>query len=213
MSSALIHEEFVSYQGTGHLLGLRQYFVRFAGCSVVDCPIRRVCDEPQAILRARGLPSRPRAIVERALDAVGSGGWIHLTGGEPTDQAEALAEVARLAQANGLRVHLQTSGVRPIEFQFDWLTVSPKTSAADLAQRYGHELVVIYDSQTADELREYEALRFFYYYLAPQDRRRDGLLLPRRALLDSLADRDRQRHHNAGEWLLTTQAHKSWGIA
>jgi organic radical activating enzyme len=212
---ALVLEQFTSYQGTGHLLGVRQSFVRLAGCSVKTCPIRRYCDEPRALKRTRGALRSARSIVEAALEEVGEGGWLHVTGGEPTDQVDALSELCQVAHANGLRVHLQTSGVRAIEFPFDWLTVSPKVSADKLAQRYGHELVVVYDGQDAEELREFEQLRFWYHYLVPLDQRGAASVTPKRTTLERLSEgrRSRERHHNAGPWMLTVQAHKLWGMA
>ena len=46
-----VSDTFTTYQGTGHLLGMRQHFVRFAGCGVAECPIRDQCDEPSALTR------------------------------------------------------------------------------------------------------------------------------------------------------------------
>lgn len=42
---------FRSIQGEGHFVGEVMTFVRFAGCSVLKCSIRSVCDEaPVAVL-------------------------------------------------------------------------------------------------------------------------------------------------------------------
>jgi organic radical activating enzyme len=211
----LILEQFTSYQGTGHLLGVRQHFVRFAGCSLKGCPIRNYCDEPRALGTQRGIRRSPRSIVEPALEEVGEGGWLHITGGEPTDQMDELSDLCRVAHANGLRIHIQTAGIRAIEFPFDWLTVSPKTSAHKLRQRYGHELVMVYNGQALEDLQEFESLRFWYHYLVPLDERGASSVMPKAQLLDELAElrAAHGRHHNAGPWMLTVQAHKLWGMA
>jgi organic radical activating enzyme len=136
-----LSDEFVTYQGTGHLIGTQQYFVRFAGCSVASCPIRTECDEPLSLTRHAAKRVGIAEIVERALASVGPRGWLHITGGEPTDQSDALQELSKLARKRGLFVHLQTSGARRVPIQWDWLTVSPKQEMPE--QRFGQEMIVI----------------------------------------------------------------------
>jgi len=60
------------------------------------------------------------------LQSVGSGGWLHITGGEPLEQ-EATSILSEVAITKGLRVHIQTSG----SIAANWVsgcytTVSPK---------------------------------------------------------------------------------------
>lgn len=164
----MIHvaDEFVAFQGTGHLSGVRQYFVRFAGCSV-KCPIRSECDEPAALTRRGATSTAPALIVARAIETVGPRGWLHITGGEPTDQAEGLQLLVMAARDAGLYVHVQSSGVRRVPVQWDWLTISPKVN--EPAQTFGQEMVVIDDGTvTAERLRELRASTSFWcYYLCP----------------------------------------------
>jgi organic radical activating enzyme len=162
-----VRDEFTSYQGTGHLIGTRQYFVRFAGCSVASCPIRKECDEPDALTRRGAAEVEVEAVVERALASVGRSGWLHITGGEPTDQGDGLQELVKLARKRGLYVHLQTSGIRRVPIQWDWLTVSPKQDIPE--QTFGQELVLI---DTGDLSRErmqrlVASTSFWCYYLCP----------------------------------------------
>jgi organic radical activating enzyme len=162
-----LQDEFVSYQGTGHLIGTRQYFVRFAGCSVAECPIRQQCDEPAALTRRNANTTDVDEVVERAMASVGRSGWLHITGGEPTDQSDGLQELAKLARKRGLYVHLQTSGVRRVPIQWDWLTVSPKQELPE--QKFGQEMVVIDDGALQPErMRKLvDSTSFWSYYLCP----------------------------------------------
>ena len=208
-----------TFQGSGHLLGVRQFFVRFAGCSVKQCPIRRNCDEQFSLNKQNGTRVAVREVIDRALEEVGVGGWLHVTGGEPTDQYEGLEALLQEAQNERLKVHLQTSGTRAAEMPFDWITVSPKVPPRKLEQTFGHEMILVYDGQTPELLLEYsEATRFWYYYLQPKwedDGQKDVELLAKTvfgALSLQLSASEGARHYNSGEWLLTIQAHKFWGM-
>lgn len=199
IGQAWVADEFLTFQGTGHLVGTRQYFVRFAGCGVVECPIRKQCDEPAALTRKTALATDIQDIVQRAVDAVGTRGWLHITGGEPTDQSDALQELTKQARRAGLYVHLQTSGVRRVPIQWDWLTVSPKLMIPE--QRFGQELVVIDDGKLdlARMARLVQETSFWSYYLSPLWGR-DLSATAKLAL-------------QAGEpWAITSQMHKLGGF-
>ena len=90
MSTVFISEQFTTIQGTGVMSGESQYFVRFAGCSVVSCPIRAVCDQPESL---NGKHGSHVLIDEIELAALKSSRWLHVTGGEPCDQPGALGSV------------------------------------------------------------------------------------------------------------------------
>ena len=197
----MIHilDTFTTYQGTGHLLGTRQHFIRFAGCSVAHCPIREQCDEPRALTRAQAQQVDPKELVLDAVAAVGERGWLHITGGEPTDQSDGLQELVQHARKVGLYVHLQTSGIRRVPIQWDWLTVSPKIRQP--LQTFGQELIVVDDGTvTVEWLHELVATtKFWTYYLLP---------LWGRPMQDTVALAQR-----AGDpWMLTCQLHKIGGF-
>jgi len=192
-------ESFTSFQGTGHLLGTRMHFVRFAGCSVAQCPIREQCDEPDALTRRGSFRRTAEDLVSEAVEAVGERGWLHITGGEPTDQPEGLQELVRLARERGLYVHVQSSGIRRVPVQWDWLTVSPK--AVEPLQTFGQELVVIDDGTVTVERLWHlaESTKFWCYYLCPVWGR-------------DMAETATLAHDAGGPWALTLQAHKVGGF-
>lgn len=197
-------EKFLSIQGEGHLTGKPMFFIRFAGCNVRSCPMHptqaNLCDTDwsmKAVLDQKGIEELAR----EARTMVGPHGWVSLTGGEPTDQMDALCYLVGELRALNLQVNIQTSGVRLIPCPWDWLTVSPKTSLDKLAQRFGQELKLVYDGQPDAEVRAWkDGTKFWNYYLMPLDR--GG----KRNTYDTI---------NAvlrNGWELTTQAHKWWGV-
>lgn len=165
-------ETFTSVQGEGCLTGKRMFFIRFGGCSVSICPLHPshggLCDENW---RSRSVIKDPEGfdhLVYSAADQIECGGWVCITGGEPTDQPDALAYLTSELQRRGLRVNIQTSGTRLVQSAWDWLTVSPKCRPDALAQTHGNELKLVYMGQSMDELAEYqEATRFWHYQLQP----------------------------------------------
>jgi len=106
-------------------------------------------------------------VLAAATQAVGPRGWLHITGGEPTDQPNDLQELVKQARAAGLYVHVQTSGIRRMPVQWDWLTVSPKVEQP--LQTFGQEMIVIDDGNIEaawlHDLRS--STSFWSYYLCP----------------------------------------------
>jgi len=127
---------FRSLQGEGHFVGYPMTFIRLAGCSVLGCSIRPECDEaPWKANQSFGADE----LVEQCR-LLAPDGIVCITGGEPTDH-DLIPLVSALKSA-GFRIHLETSGVRPVTgAPLEWLTVSPKT--ADYMQREGHTLKVV----------------------------------------------------------------------
>lgn len=163
-----IVDEFVTVQGTGHLVGVPQYFVRLAGCSVYSCPIRKECDERGALNPRAGEFVDPDELAKRATRRMGQGGWLHITGGEPFDQLEGLSRLSITAQRLGLRIHYQTSGTRKVDLPWDWITVSPKCETEDLQLKFGQEVVLVDRGHSLEELDSLvKQTRFWFYYLQP----------------------------------------------
>ncbi len=199
-----VSELFLSVQGEGRLTGTPMYFIRAQGCAV-KCPIREVCDQPESLPFKAGTTYTPAELATRAFTAVGSEGWVCLTGGEPLEQRD-FAQVVEACRAHGLRVNLQTSGLYASDVQLDWATVSPKAAPPEIAYKCPHELKVIYTGQTVDSLASYyTAISAQTYFLQPCWR--DGKS-NQTATLDMVYALNR-----AGQrWSFSAQWHKYLGV-
>lgn len=125
---AHLSELFSSFQGEGPLVGVRQLFLRLAGCPV-RCPY---CDQPEALTRtqewrvedtpgARDFRQLPNPVgadallehVRRLERPAGLHHSLSVTGGEPLLQHRFLAEFLPEARRVVDRVYLNTSGLVP----------------------------------------------------------------------------------------------------
>jgi len=118
-----IAEMFCSIQGEGLCVGERQVFLRMAGCELecswCDTPASktrrsewRIHDGPTP--RSRTNPVTVREAVEETLSLLHKHApvrTVSITGGEPLEQSEFVAEVARLLKHEHVRIYLETSGV------------------------------------------------------------------------------------------------------
>ena len=155
----------LTIQGTGRLMGTPQWFIRLAGCSIGECPIRKQCDEQDSLSFTKGDEMSLDGIVEQAKPF----GWLHITGGEPADHPETLKDLARLCVRAGVKTHIQTSGMRELPCDFDFVTVSPKCLPSKLLVRdWGDECCVVYTGQDVSTVASYYLLcRFQHHYLVP----------------------------------------------
>jgi organic radical activating enzyme len=53
-----INEIFAGIEGEGHSVGTPCIRVRFQGCSVTTCKLRKLCDQPEAIPAEGGTAAR-----------------------------------------------------------------------------------------------------------------------------------------------------------
>jgi organic radical activating enzyme len=132
---AYLSEIFSSIQGEGLLVGLRQIFVRFSGCSLTcnycDTPESRVQSSEYKIqgsgVRGQGSENQNITIVpnpvspEKLTEIVNSFQThqnlhhsISLTGGEPLEQAGFLKEwLPKIRKSSNLKIYLETNGLLP----------------------------------------------------------------------------------------------------
>jgi 7-carboxy-7-deazaguanine synthase len=196
-------ETFTSLQGEGSEMGVPMHFVRLAGCSAVSCPLHPgkggACDTDWSMKSAR--------TAEEIMSEVPFGvHWLSITGGEPTDQMAGIEELTRLAHRRGMRVNLQTSGIREVSEIFDWLTVSPKAGPCDLKQEHGHELKLVYTGQDFGVLRSFvHFTRFHRYYLQP-------LWVDGKCNAAETAEAVMKAASLGLPWRLTMQMHKYAGV-
>ena len=207
---AWVSEYYTTIQGTGVHAGELQFFVRFAGCSVLSCPIRGICDQPESLERGHAAKVEIESLVKMG---AAESKWIHLTGGEPLDQPKAVFELLEWADQAGTRVHIHTSGTRKLPCECHFLSISPKCRAADLAQWSADEVIIVYDPKTMsmEYLMEYhEKCNADYFWLQPawDD---SGAENPRRyrdvfEMVQRLFKEGRQR------WRVGSQLHKHMGL-
>lgn len=201
-------EPFATFQGSGCLAGTWQCFVRFAGCAV-RCPIRKVCDE-QGALSFDGTERDAEQLADECLESVGRNGWVHITGGEPCDQPNALMAFAAECTKLGLRIHLQTSGLRRVPIAWDWLTISPKCRSFELVQTVGNELIIVNDPSWVIDCGILAGFKnrckTQFFYLQPLYQPDGSSNIKETIELAERCNRVGQK------WKLTDQFHKHWGI-
>ena len=111
--TAKVLEIFSSRQGEGLYPGVRQIFIRFAGCNLacLFCDVPAETNYQTRIFGAGGL----RDEVERWRRKFGPYHSLSLTGGEPLLQVEFLKEF--LPQVKKIKIYLETNGTLPEEFK------------------------------------------------------------------------------------------------
>lgn len=110
-------EEFYTIQGEGFHKGTAAYFVRIGGCDV-GC---HWCDVKESWIAALHPPTDTKSIVANAKKYSDT---IVVTGGEPLmwDMTELTAQL----KAQGMQVHIETSGAYELSGSWDWICLSPK---------------------------------------------------------------------------------------
>jgi 7-carboxy-7-deazaguanine synthase len=171
-----VKEMFYTLQGEGARTGRPSVFVRFAGCNLWS---GREQDRAGAVCTfcdtdfvgtdgdGGGKFETPQALA-RAAAAHWPGGakpYVVCTGGEPLLQVDA-ALIGAL-HAEGFEIAVETNGTIAAPDGIDWICVSPKADA-ELVQRTGHELKLVYPQADAPPER-FESLLFEHFYLQPMD--------------------------------------------
>lgn len=126
--SLRVTEHFLCVEGEGRTLGALTYLVRLSGCDL-RC---WWCDSKFSSFREDEARDTPPAALAKAARASGAA-WVSFTGGEPTwrgeDELDALARLAAGLRRKGLRVKVETNGLRlPTELlaATDLWSVAPK---------------------------------------------------------------------------------------
>lgn len=111
-------EDFYTIQGEGHYQGHAAYFIRLGGCDVgcVWCDVKESWD-------AATHPAVGVAEIASRAKASGAGIAV-ITGGEPVMYD--LSTLTNALKKEGLRTHIETSGVYPLTGTWDWVCFSPK---------------------------------------------------------------------------------------
>src|SRR5262245_58322401 len=125
--SGHLSEMFCSVQGEGLFVGERQIFVRTAGCAATcswcDTVYSKV-QTPRFVIHGKGDAAarwrpNPVSLDDVLADVVQCArdhapvATVSITGGEPLEQPEFVAALARSLRARELRVYLETAGIHP----------------------------------------------------------------------------------------------------
>jgi 7-carboxy-7-deazaguanine synthase (Cx14CxxC type) len=124
--------------------------------------------------------------------------FVVCTGGEPLLQLD--SRLIAALHTNCFEIAVESNGTIAAPPGLDWLCVSPK-AGAELAQRSGDELKLVYPQPGADPAN-FELLSFRHFFLQPMDG-------PHRAANTELALRYCFDHP---QWRLSLQTHKLLGI-
>ncbi len=207
-----VKEIFYTLQGEGANAGRPAVFCRFSGCNLWSgrepdraAAVCSFCDTD--FVGTDGPGGGKFTTTDELADAIASawpdgqpaGRFVVCTGGEPLLQLdEALIDALH---GRGFRIAVETNGTIAAPPGIDWICVSPK-AGADLVQRAGHELKLVYPQDGAEPER-FEGLRFDHHFLQPMD----GAAV----LENTRAATDYCLAHPA--WRLSLQMHKIIGIA
>lgn len=129
-------EEFYTIQGEGYHTGTAAYFIRVGGCDV-GC---HWCDVKKSWNADLHPPTAVESIVTNAAKYCKT---IVITGGEPLTWD--MHPLTMALKAEGLRVHIETSGAYELSGVWDWICLSPKKTKLPTQGVYdaAHELKVI----------------------------------------------------------------------
>ncbi len=204
-----VKEMFFTLQGEGARTGRPAVFVRFAGCNLWSgreqdraAAVCKFCDTQFVGVDGDGGGKfeTPRALADAAAALWPGGGapYVVCTGGEPLLQLD--APLIAALRATGFEVAVETNGTIPAPPGIDWICVSPKANA-DLVQRRGNELKLVYPQAGAEPAR-YAECAFDLFFLQPMDSPdRDANT---RAAVDYCLAHPR--------WRLSLQTHKLLGL-
>lgn len=155
-----VMEHFYTLQGEGFHQGKAAYFIRLGGCDVgcVWCDVKESWDAN----------AHPFMSIDELISAVtqnssppgggGEGAIVVITGGEPL--MHDLTQLTAQLHAHNVRMHIETSGSRPVSGEWDWITLSPKKFKAPLPQnmKLANELkVVVFNKSDFDWAEKHAA--------------------------------------------------------
>jgi 7-carboxy-7-deazaguanine synthase len=206
-----VKEIFLTLQGEGRHAGRRAVFLRFAGCNLWS---GREADRATAICQfcdtdfvgtngiGGGKFASAKALAESVAACWGPGDsnrYVVITGGEPLLQLDE-ALIAAL-HARGIEIGVETNGTIAAPAGIDWLCVSPK-AGSETVQRSGDELKLVWP-QPGSDWQAMEGWAFDHWLVQPMD----GLAAAEnaQACIDFVLANPK--------WRLSTQTHKTLGIA
>ena len=165
-------EEFYTIQGEGYHKGTAAYFIRIGGCDV-GC---HWCDVKESWNANLHPPTDTNKIVENAKKYSDT---IVITGGEPLTWDMTL--LTNKLKAEGLQIHIETSGAYKLTGTWDWICLSPKKMKLPTKEVYekADELKVIVYNKDDFRFAEEQAAKVnkdCILYLQPEWSKRDKVV-------------------------------------
>jgi 7-carboxy-7-deazaguanine synthase len=170
-----IKEIYKTIQGEGAQSGRASVFVRFSGCNLWtgrekhrSTAICQFCDTDfVGTDGVNGGKYSAESLVKKINEIWSSkeNGYIVFTGGEPMLQLD--KELITECKNNNFETAIETNGTLDIDFEIDWVCVSPK-AGSELVLKHGDELKVVYP-QNEFNLDVFKDMQFTHFYLQPMD--------------------------------------------
>ena len=170
-----IKEIYKTIQGEGAQSGRAAVFVRFSGCNLWtgrekhrSTAICQFCDTDFVGTDGiNGGKYSAESLVKKINEIWSSkeNGYIVFTGGEPMLQLD--KELITECKNNNFETAIETNGTLDIDFEIDWVCVSPK-AGSELVLKHGDELKVVYP-QNEFNLDIFKDMQFTHFYLQPMD--------------------------------------------
>ncbi|MFB9055786.1 7-carboxy-7-deazaguanine synthase QueE [Mariniflexile ostreae] len=165
-------EEFYTIQGEGFHKGTAAYFIRIGGCDV-GC---HWCDVKESWNANLHPPTDISKIVENAKTYSNT---IVITGGEPLTWD--MGPLTTQLKAEGLQIHIETSGAYKLTGIWDWICLSPKKMKLPTPEVYekAHELKVIIFNRDDFRFAEAQAEQVngdCILYMQPEWSKRDKMI-------------------------------------
>ena len=203
-----IKEIYKTIQGEGAQSGQSAVFVRFSGCNLWsgkekhrDNAICKFCDTD--FVGTDGVNGGKYSIetlitkIQELWDSEEEA-YVVFTGGEPMLQLD--QELITACKEVNFITAIETNGTIKIDFDIDWVCVSPKAGSELLVDK-GNELKVVYP-QDGFDLKSFEKLSFEHFFLQPMDSE-DKINNTENAIKFCLKN---------PKWKLSIQQHKILGI-
>jgi len=165
-------EEFYTIQGEGYYKGTAAYFIRVGGCDV-GCHWCDVKESWNADLHP------PTDVDKIVVNAKKYSDTIVITGGEPLTWD--MTPLTTKLKAEGMKVHIETSGAYELTGLWDWVCLSPKKLKLPTEEVYkrANELKVIVYNKDDFRFAEEQAKRVnenCILYLQPEWSKRDKVI-------------------------------------
>ena len=170
-----IKEIYKTIQGEGAQSGRAAVFVRFSGCNLWtgrekhrSTAICQFCETDFVGTDGiNGGKYSAETLVKKINEIWSSkeNGYIVFTGGEPMLQLD--KELITECKNNNFETAIETNGTLDIDFEIDWVCVSPK-AGSELVLKHGDELKVVYP-QNEFNLDVFKDMQFTHFYLQPMD--------------------------------------------